>query len=303
MSDPALEFIATSKWYGQISALTDINVRFGPGVTGLVGQNGAGKSTMMKLACGLLRPSHGAVTIMGIAPTEAAARRFLGYAADVDRYYERQSGLTFVTWMMRLSDFGRRAARQRAAELLDELGLGDAMHRPIMTYSKGMRQRVKLAVALGNRPQVLLLDEPLTGLDPVARQEMTELMRRLGDEGVAVIVSSHVLHELQTIATRVVLVHQGRLLAEGSVAEIREQMNDRPRKVMLRTDQPRRLASRLFEQEGIISVTLNGQGAEISTAGGAGVDEFLTQLGSEGLVAEMAPVDDSLESVFGYLVK
>lgn len=303
MSDASLEFVAASKWYGQISALTDVSVRFGPGVTGLVGQNGAGKSTMMKLGCGILRPSHGQVMVMGANPTKASSRENLGYAADVDRYYERQPGVVFVAWMMRLSGFGRSDARVRARELLEELGLGDAMNRPINTYSKGMRQRVKLAVALGHRPRVLLLDEPLTGLDPIARQEMIELMRRLGSEGVAVIVSSHVLHELQAVADRVVLIHQGRLLAEGSVQEIRNQMNDRPRRMLVSTEQPREVASRLFSQEGIISVSLKRTGVEIETAGGAPVDRFLTELGADGLISELTAVDDSLESVFGYLVK
>lgn len=303
MSDASLEFVAASKWYGQISALTDVSVRFGPGVTGLVGQNGAGKSTMMKLGCGILRPSHGQVMVMGANPTKASSRENLGYAADVDRYYERQPGVVFVAWMMRLSGFGRSDARVRARELLEELGLGDAMNRPINTYSKGMRQRVKLAVALGHRPRVLLLDEPLTGLDPIARQEMIELMRRLGSEGVAVIVSSHVLHELQAVADRVVLIHQGRLLAEGSVQEIRNQMNDRPRRMLVSTEQPREVASRLFSQEGILSVSLKRTGIEIETAGGAPVDRFLTELGADGLISELTAVDDSLESVFGYLVK
>lgn len=303
MSEASLEFVAASKWYGQVSALTDVSVAVGPGVTGLVGQNGAGKSTMMKLACGIIRPSFGQVTVMGSSPSEAATRRFMGYAADVDRYYERQSGVVFVTWMLRLSGFAGGAARKRAEQLLHELGLGENMHRRIDTYSKGMRQRIKLAVALGHDPRVLLLDEPLTGLDPVARQDMIELMRRLGDEGVTVLVSSHVLHELQSVVSQVVLVHQGRLLAKGSVAEIREQINDRPRRILLTTEQPRALAGRLFEEQGITSVTVQDRGVEIATAGGASVDQFLTQLGVDGLVSELTALDDSLESVFGYLVK
>jgi len=303
VSDARLEFVACSKWYGQISALTDVSVSFGPGVTGLVGQNGAGKSTMMKLACGILRPNFGQVTLMGSSPTSAAARKFLGYASDADRYYERQTGAVFVAWMLRLSGFGRVDARRRAKQLLDELGLGEDMHRRIDTYSKGMRQRVKLAVALGHEPRVLLLDEPLTGLDPLARQDMTELIRRLGEQGVVVVVSSHVLHELQSVASQVVLIHQGRLLASGSVAEIREQMNDRPRRVRLSTDRPRVLASRLFDQDGITSVSIQGSAVEIAVAGGASVDPFLTQLGVDGLISELTALDDSLESVFGYLVK
>lgn len=302
-SDAALEFFAASKWYGQVSALIDISVHFAPGVTGLVGQNGAGKTTMMKLACGLLRPSYGSVSLMGEAPTMPRARRHLGYCPDIDKYYEDQSGHKFVTWMLRLSGDSARVASRRAAELLEHLDMREAMHRRIAGYSKGMRQRVKLAIALGHDPSVLLLDEPLTGLDPVGRQEMLEQMRRLGSEGVVVVVSSHVLHELQSAADRVVLVHQGRMLAEGSVADIREQIYDRPRKILLTSNEPRDLAGRLFKQKSVIDVKITDSGVEISTQGGSGVNEFITDLGIAGHVEEVVPLDDSLESVFGYLVK
>jgi ABC-2 type transport system ATP-binding protein len=298
----SLEFLLTSKWYGQISALTDVSVRFTPGVTGLVGQNGAGKSTMMKLACGLLRPSFGEVFLNGEPPTSPRARQSLGYCSDIDKYYEHQSGFVFVQWMLRLSGASGRDARSKAGSLLDELGLGDAMHRKIGGYSKGMRQRVKLAVALGHDPNVLLMDEPLTGLDPVARQEMAELLRKLGDAGAVVVVSSHVLHELQTIADQVVLIHQGRKLAEGTVGEIRDKIDDRPRRVHLATAQPRELAARLFNQPEITTVTITHGGVEIATEAGHGVDGFLTGLGADGLIQEVVPLDDSLESVFGYLV-
>ena len=299
----SLEFVVTSKWYGQVSALTDVSVTFEPGVTGLVGQNGAGKSTMMKLAAGLLRPSYGEVFVMGQSPTRPEARRHLGYCADVDRYYEHLSGRDFTAWMLRLSGMSGADARRRAAELLEELGLGEAMHRRIAGYSKGMRQRVKLAVALGHDPKVLLMDEPLTGLDPVARQEIIDLMRTLGDRGAVVVVSSHVLHELESVANRIVLVHQGRKLAEGGVAEIRAKLDDRPRRVFLRTDDSRRLAARLFEMPEVVQVAVVDGGLDIATESGRTVDPFLTELGAEGLLTEIKSLDDSLESVFGYLVK
>ena len=299
---PSLEFVAASKWYGQVSALTDITVSFTPGVTGLVGQNGAGKSTMMKLAAGLLRPSYGEVFILGEPPTSPRARRHLGYCADIDRFHENQSGVGFVTWMLRLSGFSGGEAKRRARELLGELGLGDAMGRRIAGYSKGMRQRVKLAVALGHDPRVLLLDEPLTGLDPIARQEMIALMRRMGERGAVVVVSSHVLHELQSAADRVVLVHRGRQLAVGTVADIRAEIADRPRRIRLTASSARALAGRLFEIDEITDVAVVDGGVEISTSGGLHVDEFLSGLGIEGLIEEIVPLDDSLESVFGYLV-
>jgi ABC-2 type transport system ATP-binding protein len=165
-----------------------------------------------------------------------------------------------------------------------------------------MRQKVAICCAFLHEPAVLLLDEPLTGLDPIARQEVTGLMRRLGDSGAVVVVSSHVLHELQAVADRVVLIHQGRMLASGAVAEIRDQIEDRPRRLFLATRTPRDLAQRLFEEVDITEVRLTERGVEVSTRGAQGVYAFLTELGAAGLIDEVMPMDDSLESVFGYLV-
>lgn len=297
-----LEFLAASKWYGQIAALSEVTVRFEPGVTGLVGQNGAGKSTLLKLACGLLRPSQGEVRVAGNSPVRASVRRHIGYCPDLDRYDEHLTGRECVTRMLRLSGLRRVRAGERAGELLRELGLGAAMDRTIAGYSKGMRQRVKLAQALGHDPEVMLLDEPLGGLDPMARHEVGELIRRLGESGRVVVVSSHILHELQTVASRVVLIHQGRLLAEGTVDDLREQMDDRPRKLFLRSGEPRALASRLFQMGPVSSVAMVMDGVQVETSGGEGFHEEITRLGAEGLVQEIVPRDDSLDSVFGYLV-
>ncbi len=300
-----LEFADVSKWYGQVSALTEVDFACGPGVTGLVGRNGAGKSTILKLAAGLLRPSTGSVRLVGLPPTSVEARRALGYCPDVDRFYEEMTGRAFLAAMLRLDGFGAGVARRRAGELLDEIGLGDAMHRRIGGYSKGMRQRVKLAQAFGKKPSVVLLDEPLTGLDPVARHEVSEFIRRIAREGTAVLVSSHVLHELQNLAeSGVVLIHRGRLLAHGSVAELRAQMQDRPHRLRLRSPAPRVLAARLLMLDAVESVTVAGDLVRIETKTAAGVLEEITRLGasSEGLIRELATVDDDLEAVFGYLV-
>ena len=304
MSGAVLEFQAVSKWYGQVSALTEVAFRVEPGVTGLVGQNGAGKSTLMKLACGLLRPSLGLGTIGGDPPTRAAARSRIGYCPDLDRFYESMSGVRFVTWMLRLTGAGRRDAARRAAESLDRLGLGDAMHRRIAGYSKGMRQRVKLAQALAHEPDVVLLDEPLTGLDPVARKEIGGIVREMAEGGAAVLVSSHVLHELQAVAQRFVLMHQGRLMAEGSVAELRDQMADRPLKVALASDRPRALAARLCDLDGVEAVRFDDESVVVDVRSGATLWPSVTEIGAEpeGLVLGVRTLDDDLESVFGYLV-
>lgn len=301
----SLEFDGVSKWYGQVSALTEVSLRCGSGVTGLVGQNGAGKSTLMKLAAGLLAPSTGTVSLCGETPTRRQARAVLGYCPDIDRLYEEMSGRTFVAWMLRLDGLSSRAAKARAGEVLDELGLGDAMHRKIGGYSKGMRQRVKLAQALGKRPAVLLLDEPLTGLDPVARHEVTQVVRRIGGEGVCVLVSSHVLHELQSLADAgVALIHQGRLLAHGGVAELRAQMEERPHRLLLRSRHPRALASQLAALDVVASVTIGAHEVRIETRAAAGAFTELTRVGAsgDGLITELVALDDDLEAVFGYLV-
>lgn len=297
-----LEFLAASKWYGQIAALSEVTVVFQPGVTGLVGQNGAGKSTLLKLGCGLLRPSQGEVRVAGDSPARVSARRHIGYCPDLDKYDEHLTGRESVNRMLRLSGLGWARARERSGELLQELGLGVAMDRPIAGYSKGMRQRVKLAQALGHDPAIMLLDEPLSGLDPMARHEVGELIRKLGESGRVVVVSSHILHELQSVADRVVLIHQGRLLAEGAVDELREQLDDRPRKLFLRSADPRALASRLFQMAPVSSVAVATDGVNVETSGGHGFHQEVTQLGSEGLIQEIVPRDDSLDSVFGYLV-
>ena len=300
-----IEFRDVSKWYGQVSALTDVTLRCGPGVTGLVGRNGAGKSTLIKLAAGLLRPSTGSVALCDAAPSQRHARAVLGYCPDIDRFYEEMSGRTFVAWMLRLDGLSARAAKDRAGQVLDELGLGDAMHRKIAGYSKGMRQRVKLAQALGKRPQVLLLDEPLTGLDPVARHQVTQVVKAIGQQGACVLVSSHVLHELQSFAEAgVALVHQGRLLAHGAVADLRAQLEERPHRLRLRSERPRDLAAQLAALDVVASVAVGDDDVRIETRAMAGAFSELTRLGAsaDGLITELLPLDDDLEAVFGYLV-
>jgi ABC-2 type transport system ATP-binding protein len=247
-------------------------------------------------------PSQGEVRVAGGSPVRPSVRRHIGYCPDLDRYDEQLTGREFVTRMLRLSGLGRVRAGEHATELLRELGLGAAMDRSIAGYSKGMRQRVQLAQALGHDPDIMLLDEPLSGLDPVARHEVGELIRGLGERGRVVVVSSHILHELQAVATRVVLIHQGRLLAEGTVDELREQLDDRPRKLFLRSGDPRALAPRLLQMEQVSAVAVAPGGVQVETSGAQGFHEEITRLGAEGLIHEIVPRDESLDSVFGYLV-
>lgn len=299
-----LRYESVSKWYGQVSALMDVSLSVGSEVVGLVGRNGAGKSTLMKLAGGLLSPSLGEVRIVGALAGSREANAALGFSPDIEKLYDRCSGRQFVAWMLRLHGLSGRDATVRAGETLDELGLGAHMHRPIREYSKGMRQRVRLAQALAHRPQALLLDEPMTGLDPIARHELSQRIQQLGKSGLAVLVSSHVLHELETIVDRVALVHQGRLVAEGPVSELRGQLREQPHKVRVGSADPRRLSASLVALPQVLGVEVGPLSIDVSLNGEPGFYGSLTELGaaSRGLVEEVRPLDDSLASVFGYLV-
>ncbi|MCU0863273.1 MAG: ABC transporter ATP-binding protein [Planctomycetes bacterium] len=302
-SGPTLQFDHVTKWYGRIAALLDVSFAVGCEVVGLVGKNGVGKSTLMKLAAGLLRPSQGEVRVGPDPAGSVRARSNLGFSPDVERLYDELSGVTFVAWMLRYHGYGAAAARQRAADVLVELGLGEHMHRRIREYSKGMRQRVRLAQALAHRPRFLLLDEPMTGLDPVARAELAQRIRALPQQGTGVLVSSHVLHELETVVDRVVLVHQGRLLAQGKVHELRAQLPAQPHRLRLVGARPRELAARLLSWPQVQSVRVHDDSLEVAVAGADFYAE-LTRLGAEwpGGLHEIVPLDDDLASVFGYLV-
>lgn len=296
-----IEFDGVSKWYGQVSAVVDFSARIDGGIVGLVGRNGAGKSTLLGLAAGLLRPSSGVVRVDGDSPARPSARRTLALCPDVDAFAEWRSGLGFVASMLRLAGTPRRAAFDAAHETMTSLGLGEAMHRPLRGYSKGMRQRTKLALALARRPRVLLLDEPMNGLDPLARRDVMKQLESLAAAGVAIVVSSHVLHELEEVVDLVLLVHRGRLVASGAVHELRRQLADRPYRLLLRSASPRALAAELTALPMVRGLRFAEDGLELETDRGAGLFERLTELGAGGRLEEIRPLDDDLEAVFGYL--
>lgn len=299
-----LRFDHVTKWYGPITALLDVSFEVGTEVVGLVGRNGVGKSTLMKLAVGLLRPSQGSVHIGAHRAGSAPARAAVGFCPDVERLYDEIPGVTFVAWMLRYHGHSRGAARERAEQILDELGLAPHMHRRIGEYSKGMRQRVRLAQALAHRPDVVLLDEPMTGLDPVARAELARTIRALPGQGVGVLISSHVLHELEAVVDRVVLVHQGRLLAQGRVGELRAQLPEQPHRLRLVAARHRELAAVLVGWSHVRSVQIHDDALELAVSGDHAFYRALTQLGATwtGGIHEIVPLDDDLASLFGYLV-
>lgn len=300
-----LEFERVSKSYGAISALTDVTFRVGCEIVGLVGRSGVGKSTLMKLAVGLLRPDQGLVRVAGRRAGSRAARVHIGFCPDTERLYDGLSGAEFVAWMLRYHGQSMRAARTRSAAVLTDLGLAADMHRPIREYSKGMRQRVRLAQALAHEPKFVLLDEPMNGLDPVARRELGARIRQLPARGVGVLVSSHVLQELEGMVDRVVLLHQGRLLAEGRVAEIRDQLPTVPHRVRVVAEQARQFAARIITWPTVQAVRCDGDSVEVAVSGEPEFYEALTDLGATwpGGLREVLPLDDDLASVFGYLVR
>ena len=301
-----LRFTMVSKWYGPVIGLSEVSFALQSGVTGLLGKNGSGKSTLIKLACGLLEPSLGEVAVFGAAPSRAAALRArIGLVPDVDRFYEDMSPRQFVTRMLRLAGAGAADARNRAEQCLVKLGLQDALDRRIAGFSKGMRQRTKLAQAIAHEPDLLFLDEPLNGLDPLGRSAVMELVRELGAAGRSVLVSSHVLHEVEAMTQRILLIHQGRLLAEGEVRDIRRQLADRPSRVRVGCRDPRRVAAMAVGLPAVRACALQAEGVEVTVEHPLAFYQRLTELAGdpEWGILEVEALDDSLEAVFGYLVK
>ena len=302
---PTIEYVRASRWYGPVIALNDITTVVEPGVTGLLGPNGAGKSTFLKLAAGRLAPSQGEVRLLG-RPAWGSPEVFhhVGLCPETDAFWEGMTGLQFVTALLRLTGYDDAECRQRAEAALGEVALLEAKDRKIGGYSKGMRQRVKLAQAIAHDPQVLLLDEPVSGMDPINRRHVVDLVKRLGREGKTVLVSSHILHEVEAMTRRVLLIHNGRILAEGDVREIRDLMDEHPHTVALRARDPRALARAVVGSPHVLSVTFGAEGQWV-TVQTARPDDFYGSLHDAALeagVSEMYSPDDNLESVFKYLV-
>jgi ABC-2 type transport system ATP-binding protein len=300
-----LQYARASRWYGPVIALNDVTTVVEPGVTGLLGPNGAGKSTFLKLAAGQLAPSQGEVTLLG-RPAWGSPEVFhhVGLCPEADAFWEGMTGLQFVTALLRLTGFTEAECRERALAALSEVALLEAKDRKIGGYSKGMRQRVKLAQAIAHDPPVLLLDEPVSGMDPVNRRRVVDLVKRYGREGRTVLVSSHILHEVEAMTRRVLLIHNGRILAEGDVREIRDLMDEHPHTVALRARDPRALAQAVVGSPHVLSLSFGADG-EWVTVQTARPDEFYGSLHEAALeagVSEMYSPDENLESVFRYLV-
>jgi ABC-2 type transport system ATP-binding protein len=296
-----------SKWYGQIIGLNDVSVSVPPGVTGLLGPNGAGKSTFMKLVTGQLKPSQGSIRLLGESiwdNPKLYAR--IGFCPEQDAFYDRMTGLEWVTALVRLGGADERSAKAAAERALDTVDLTDAAGKRIGAYSKGMRQRVKLAQALAHDPEFIILDEPLSGMDPIGRRRTIRLIREWARQGRSVLVSSHILHEIESMTTNILLINHGRILAEGDVHQIRELIDEHPHTVSVRAADPRWLAREFLAHDDVLSLRFEPGAVVVETAR---PDEFYTRLtelvadGRAGAVEELTSPDDNLEAVFRYLVK
>jgi len=304
LADAMIRFTGVSKFFGDLVAVSDVTFDVGPGVTALLGPNGAGKSTALRLLTGQAIPSKGEVSVLGADPRrDRRVAGMIGVAPQQETLLDNLRALEFVKLCAALQGVDDPLAASRAA--LDRVELDPDDTRTIATYSKGMRQRVKLAQATVHDPKILVLDEPLTGLDPRQRLAMISLLRKLGDQGNCVIVSSHVLEEVERIGSRVLVIAKGRLAAEGDFHAIRALMNDRPHELRIRTDRPRALAAGLVEMPAVHSVVIDDGGVVVVET--TDMFTFGTELAPLAIrvgatLDELTPLNDDLESVFRFLV-
>ena len=304
---PIIDFEGVSKWYGNVIGVNKLTLDIPPGVTGLLGPNGAGKSTLLQLATGQLYASQGTVRVLGQrAWNNPSLNRMIGLCPEQDAFYEWMSGMEFVRTCARLSGMGRAEATDAATRALEAVGMTRHRNRAVRGYSKGMRQRTKVAQALVHDPDVIFLDEPLSGTDPVARRELMDIIHRLAGEGKTVLVSSHVLHEVEALTPNIVLLNRGRLVAEGNVRDIRDLIDKYPHHIVLVCDDYRKLAARLLEWEDVegVKVMAKESGVMIETRS---PDAFYRRLPELSLdvgtaIREVYSEDDNLEAVFKYLV-
>ena len=295
---------ALSKWFGPKVAVSEVSISFQPGVTGLLGPNGAGKTTLMRVVAGLQRPSQGKISVLGVDPRkQPEVYQKIALVPEDEAIYERLTARQFVTLASRLANVDEPEARTESA--LATVELVDVADRRLSGFSKGMRQRAKVAAALVSDPEVLLLDEPLNGADPVQRASLIKLFRDLGEAGRTVIVSSHVLAEVERMANTVVAMVDGRLAAVGTVETIRAAMTDKPRQVSVDCSDPRRLASALIEGEGVVGLQVVSGQLHIESVDANEVAMRLPAIAVEqGIsISRIEPADESLESVFRYLVE
>ncbi len=295
-----------SKFYGEVLGVNKINLTIPSGITSLVGPNGSGKTTLMNLMTGLLQPTRGTIQVCGMSPSDPETFfRHVGYCTQFDSYPKGFTGYEFVYSFLRLFGWDHRESEQRAWRAIERVNLVDAAKRKVAGYSKGMRQRIRLAQAISHDPRVLILDEPLNGLDPLVRAETIALFREFSGEGRHVIISSHVLHEVDIISDQVILMSSGYVVAEGEIKGVRSEIEDHPIQVLIRCNKPQALASRIFESDHVVEakVHADGGGLLVKTKNADHFYLMMNQIAMNGIEVEtVAPVDDDVQSLYEYLI-
>jgi ABC-2 type transport system ATP-binding protein len=296
-----------AKWYGNVLGLSDVTLEVEPGITGLLGPNGAGKSTFLKLLTGQLKPSLGEVTILGRrVRNNPALFRQIGFCPEQDAFYEEMTGWEFVRSLLTLQGFQPAEARRRAERALGIVDLLEDRHRLIRAYSRGMRQRLKFAQAIAHDPEIIILDEPLNGLDPLGKRKLIRLVREFRSQGKTIVVSSHVLPEIEALTRTIILIHQGKIFARGDIHEIRDLIDTHPHLVSIRCPDPRALAARLLAGEYVLNLHFGSDGRSLMVETN-NRDQFFNRLGrvlveDSVRVEEITSPDDNLQAVFDYLV-
>ena len=307
-SATTIDFDNVSKFYGEILGVNRVNLQIAPGITSLVGPNGAGKSTLMNLMTGLLRPSRGRIRVVGI-PTDQPEQLFrkVGYCTQFDSFPRGLTGREFIKSFLLVHGYDKKKAEEFTVTALERVSLLDKANLKVAGYSKGMRQRIRLAQSIAHQPDVLILDEPLNGLDPMVRAETIALFRKLAAEGLHLIISSHILHEVDMMSDRVILLNNGYVVAEGNVHGVRDEMEvDRPIQILIRCDKPAKLAARVFDRDHVVEARLHDDrlGLFVRTRDADGFYLLLNEVVSEGEIniESIAPVDDDLSAVYQYLI-
>lgn len=300
-------FESVSKFYGEVLGVNRVNLSLPPGITSLVGPNGSGKTTLMNLMTGLVRPTQGSVSVLGISPDDPEQLfRHVGYCTQFDSFPNGVTGYEFIYDSLKLRAITSAEAHRLTQEAIERVNLKEAAHRKVAGYSKGMRQRIRLAQSIAHHPTVLVLDEPLNGLDPMARAESIALFEALGKEGLHVIISSHVLHEVDKISDQVVLMSYGYVIAEGQIHGVRSEVKEYPMQILVRCSQPNLLASRLFTQNHVVEAKLNddGHGLLVRTQDADSFYLLLNRIVLEDQISleAVAPADDDVNSLYQYLI-
>jgi ABC-2 type transport system ATP-binding protein len=306
-AESMIVFEDVSKFYGEVLGVNRVNLQIAPGITSLVGPNGSGKTTLMNLMTGLLKPTGGRISVLGMSPNDPEKMfRKVGYCSQFDSFPRGATAREFISFYLRVHGYTERQTADLTQAALERVSLVEAADRKVSGYSKGMRQRVRLAQSIAHNPSILVLDEPLNGLDPMARAEIIRLFRELAEAGMYLVISSHILHEVDMMSDSVVLMHNGYVVAEGDVHGVRDEIDEHPVQILVRCDRPQVLAARLFENEHTVEARIHDdrQGLFVKTRRPDDFYLLLNKVVTEQdiQVESVAPADDDLNAVYQYLI-